>query len=89
MADAQASGACGSNIVWVQVPSPAFYTAKTLNIGLSRFLFAKFAIEIIYRIPFHVTNIKILLFDKNYDIRILTKKEALLIFIQFKTYRIL
>ena len=23
MADAQASGACGSNIVWVQVPSPA------------------------------------------------------------------
>ncbi len=24
MADAQASGACGSNIVWVQVPSPAF-----------------------------------------------------------------
>ena len=25
MADAQASGACGSNIVWVQVPSPAFF----------------------------------------------------------------
>ena len=24
LADAQASGACGSNIVWVQVPSPAF-----------------------------------------------------------------
>ena len=23
MADAQASGACGSNVVWVQVPSPA------------------------------------------------------------------
>ena len=23
MADAQASGACGSNTVWVQVPSPA------------------------------------------------------------------
>ena len=23
LADAQASGACGSNIVWVQVPSPA------------------------------------------------------------------
>ena len=24
MADAQASGACYGNIVWVQVPSPAF-----------------------------------------------------------------
>ena len=24
LADAQASGACGSNIVWVQVPSSAF-----------------------------------------------------------------
>ncbi len=27
MADAQASGACGSNTVWVQVPSPAFFIA--------------------------------------------------------------
>ena len=25
LADAQASGACGSNIVWVQVPSPALF----------------------------------------------------------------
>ena len=25
MADAQASGACGGNIVWVQVPSPASF----------------------------------------------------------------
>jgi hypothetical protein len=25
LADAQASGACGSNIVWVQVPSPALH----------------------------------------------------------------
>ena len=25
LADAQASGACGSNIVWVQVPSPAWF----------------------------------------------------------------
>ena len=25
LADAQASGACGSNTVWVQVPSPAFF----------------------------------------------------------------
>jgi len=24
LADAQASGACGSNTVWVQVPSPAW-----------------------------------------------------------------
>ena len=30
LADAQASGACGSNIVWVQVPSSAlfFYSKK-------------------------------------------------------------
>lgn len=44
MADAQASGACGSNIVWVQVPSPAFYAANPYFIkykGLSRFFFAK------------------------------------------------
>ena len=27
LADAQASGACGSNIVWVQVPSPAYQTS--------------------------------------------------------------
>ena len=35
MADAQASGACGSNIVWVQVPSPAsfFYLKKDKNIS--------------------------------------------------------
>ena len=25
LADAQASGACGSNTVWVQVPSSAFF----------------------------------------------------------------
>ena len=29
LADAQASGACGSNIVWVQVPSSAFYKEQT------------------------------------------------------------
>ena len=41
MADAQASGACGSNIVWVQVPSPAFMrkcrnwqTSKTKDLVL-------------------------------------------------------
>ena len=33
LADAQASGACGSNIVWVQVPSSAlfFYKRETLK----------------------------------------------------------
>ena len=36
LADAQASGACGGNIVWVQVPFPAFfivllYTHTTLH----------------------------------------------------------
>ena len=30
MADAQASGACGSTIVWVQVPSPAL-TGESVN----------------------------------------------------------
>ena len=29
MADAQASGACGSNTVWVQVPSPALFILKS------------------------------------------------------------
>ena len=28
LADAQASGACGSNIVWVQVPFPAYIARK-------------------------------------------------------------
>ena len=36
MADAQASGACGSNTVWVQVPSPASEGAKQ-NINGSGF----------------------------------------------------
>ena len=33
MADAQASGACGSNIVWVQVPSPASFFYFYLRIA--------------------------------------------------------
>ena len=36
LADAQASGACGSNVVWVQVPSPAFFAGNILT-GLSLF----------------------------------------------------
>ena len=31
MADAQASGACGRKIVWVQVPSPAFLIYQPLS----------------------------------------------------------
>ena len=31
MADAQASGACGRKIVWVQVPSPALLLHKKLE----------------------------------------------------------
>ena len=33
LADAQASGACGGNIVWVQVPFPAFqsYYSHRIN----------------------------------------------------------
>ena len=34
LADAQASGACGSNIVWVQVPS----SAGSLNRGNLKFI---------------------------------------------------
>ena len=43
MADAQASGACGSNTVWVQVPSSArIIIGETLEvIGLKGFLFLK------------------------------------------------
>ena len=31
LADAQASGACGSNIVWVQVPSSAYKRATPIR----------------------------------------------------------
>ena len=31
MADAQASGACGRKIVWVQVPSPALFFALRIK----------------------------------------------------------
>ncbi len=33
LADAQASGACGSNTVWVQVPSSALETRKASRMG--------------------------------------------------------
>ena len=39
LADAQASGACGSNIVWVQVPSPAFHTKLLILMGQQFFYF--------------------------------------------------
>ena len=32
LADAQASGACGGNIVWVQVPFPALFLCKKIDI---------------------------------------------------------
>jgi hypothetical protein len=42
LADAQASGACGSNIVWVQVPSSAlFLFVGTPFKRSSHFLFLK------------------------------------------------
>ena len=45
MADALASGASGSNTVWVQVPSPAFENEKTQTSGcLGLFLFQEYAI---------------------------------------------
>ena len=37
LADAQASGACGSNIVWVQVPSSAYLKTGNLVFKISRF----------------------------------------------------
>ena len=37
LADAQASGACGRKIVWVQVPSPARF--KNLSYQVLRFFF--------------------------------------------------
>ncbi len=40
MADAQASGACGSNVVWVQVPSPAFII-KAVSVHLQLLFFVK------------------------------------------------
>ena len=40
LADAQASGACGSNIVWVQVPSPALNGAKPNPVYFFKKVFA-------------------------------------------------
>ena len=45
LADAQASGACGRKIVWVQVPSPAlfFYIGKPLvQLGFPIFYYSYF-----------------------------------------------
>ena len=39
LADAQASGACGRKIVWVQVPSPAFHTKLLILMGQQFFYF--------------------------------------------------
>ena len=36
MADAQASGACGRKIVWVQVPSPALFFLPKTGVLLKR-----------------------------------------------------
>ena len=43
LADAQASGACGSNVVWVQVPSPALFDlfGSLENNDLKAFFFCK------------------------------------------------
>ena len=40
LADAQASGACGSNIVWVQVPSPALRKRSCCHYAMA-FLYAQ------------------------------------------------
>ena len=37
LADAQASGACGSNIVWVQVPLPASFFMPRIGVGCLKF----------------------------------------------------
>ena len=36
LADAQASGACGSNTVWVQVPSPALFIWQEKPLGIQK-----------------------------------------------------
>ena len=40
LADAQASGACGGNIVWVQVPFPALNGAKPNPVYFFKKVFA-------------------------------------------------
>lgn len=44
LADAQASGACGSNVVWVQVPSPAVFFTGRLNSEVFRYFIAFFEV---------------------------------------------
>jgi hypothetical protein len=51
LADAQASGACGSNIVRVQVPLPAFYFApicaiNTVYRGIFMYLLIRYRVKI-------------------------------------------
>ena len=41
LADAQASGACGRKIVWVQVPSPAFFHVRFFTFSLEILSFFK------------------------------------------------
>ena len=53
MADAQASGACGSNTVWVQVPSSArFEGIQTHNQGFEAFFFFNESSEMMLGLSF-------------------------------------
>ncbi len=56
MADAQASGACGRKIVWVQVPSPAFFYLSRIVAGYEK--------ARIYMASRHSKGIKILRLTK-------------------------
>ena len=42
LADAQASGACGRKIVWVQVPSPASFFINFLSISVQKYPYKLF-----------------------------------------------
>ncbi len=55
LVDAQASGACGGNIVWVQVPFPAGVTYKTRMRKRHTGLFSNFIY--VYYMTSHVLHI--------------------------------
>ena len=52
LADAQASGACGSNIVWVQVPSPASFFIFSAGEFIYIFEISKIFIFFIFLLTF-------------------------------------
>ena len=64
MADAQASGACGRKIVWVQVPSPAFFFVLNMVNNIPQHLISKILRDFYY-IAVREVSVTLLLFTSD------------------------